>query len=107
MPSTTRRRPTRSRGNRSLGTIVSRSAEQFASSDRSLLDQTIDRPPAGTSKNQRGEAREVEQVGFIARLAEMRAAAIDRLQLDRAEPIGQMHGEDRNQQNDSHRNAGK
>jgi hypothetical protein len=53
------------------------------------------------------QAREVKEIGFIARRPKLRADSRHGLELDRTEPLGQMHGYRGNQENRRHRYAGE
>jgi len=53
------------------------------------------------------KAGEVKEIGFKAWRPELRAGSRHSLELDRAEPIGEMHGKDGNQENGRHRYAGE
>ena len=66
------------------------------------------RSPAVPSPQDEGrKAGEVEEIGFKARGPKLRAGSRHSLELDRTEPVGQMHGDHGNQQNRRRRYAGQ
>jgi hypothetical protein len=65
---------------------------------RSLSDKATYRQWARTTQNKGREAGEIEEVTFIAHRAELRAGGSHGYELDRAKPVGQMHGKDSHQQ---------
>src|SRR5215469_779446 len=56
-----------------------------------LADETINREWAGPANNERCEAGDIEQVDLITYRSEFRARRRHREELDRAEPIRQVH----------------
>jgi len=72
---------------------------------RALSGQTIYRQGPRTAQYKGREAGEVQQVSFVAWRPELRAGSRHCHELDRAEPVGQMHGKYGYQQNYSHRDA--
>src|SRR5882672_8905231 len=59
------------------------------------------------SQHQRGQAREVEQVRLVSRLSEVSSGRGHRLELNGAEAIRQVHGEDGDEQDKRHRDTGE
>src|SRR5689334_19415735 len=60
-----------------------------------------------TRDNQSRKPGKVEEISFITRLSEMRASSGHGLKLDGTEAVWKMDGEDSDQKNDRHRNAGE
>src|SRR5882724_8767429 len=58
-----------------------------------------------TAQDQRHEAGEVQEVTLIAWWSKLRAGSSHGHQLDRTEPVGQMHGKNSHQQKRCHRQA--
>ena len=67
------------------------------------LQMAIHRQGARASNAKRKESRNIKQVRFISGLAEVRARRIVGHELDRAEPVGKMNGENRDQEHNDHR----
>ncbi len=66
-----------------------------------------DRERPRAQQDQCSQASQVQQVRLIAWLTEMRAGSGDCLKLYRTEAVGQMHGDYRHEENDSHGYAGE
>src|SRR5215469_15006084 len=58
---------------------------------KALTDETINREWAGSANNEGCEAGDIEQVDLITYRSEFRARRRHREELDRAEPIRQVH----------------
>ena len=67
----------------------------------------IERKRPGAAEAKREQSGEIEQVGLVARLSEMRARSVVGDELDRAEAVREMDGENRNEQDDDHGQGGK
>ena len=68
-----------------------------------LSDKTIYRQWPRATQDKGSEAGEVQDVSFIAGLPKLCAGSSYGQELDRAEPVGQMHSKHRHEQNHSHR----
>src|SRR5262249_48858376 len=79
----------------------------FLRTSCALCQETFDRHWPRAAQDAGRKTREVKEIVFIARRPELRAGSRDRLELDRTEPVGQMHGKHGNQENRRHRYAGE
>src|SRR5258705_2681764 len=70
-----------------------------------LCQKAFDRQRSRAPQDEGRKTGEVKKIGFEAGRPELRAGGRNSLELDRTEPVGQMHGEDGNQQNRRHRYA--
>jgi hypothetical protein len=68
---------------------------------------SVNRKRSGSAKAQRDKACQIEQVRFIARLSEMRARCIKRLEFYGTEAVRQVYREYCHQQDGNHRDCGK
>src|SRR4029453_6343386 len=68
-----------------------------------LSDQSIYGQGSRTPQHKGGEAGEVQEVSFIARRPELCACSSHGHELDRTEPVGQMHSKNSHQQKRGHR----
>ncbi len=75
----------------------------FCSCRSECSQASIDRNSAGAAQAERDKSRKIEQVCLVARLPEMGAGGIERLQLDRAEAVREMDREYGHQQDDRQR----
>jgi hypothetical protein len=62
-----------------------------------LCQNAVDRQWSRTRQDEGRKAREVKEIGFKARRPELLAACRHSLELDRTEPVRQMHDEHSNQ----------
>ena len=85
------------------GSVAGRWTRDFSA----LCQKNVDRQRSRATQHECRKAREVQQVGFNARRPELRAGCRHSLELDRTEPIGQMHGNHGDQENCRHRYAGQ
>src|SRR5215472_12810554 len=67
-----------------------------------LCQKAVDRQWSRASQDEGRKAGEVKEIGFKAGWPELRASSRHSLELDRTEPVGQMHGDDGNQENRRH-----
>jgi hypothetical protein len=65
--------------------------------------KSIERQGSGAAKTQSDEAGDIEEVSLIAWLSEMRASGVERLELDRAEAVGEVNRQYRDHQDKEHR----
>src|SRR5262249_4909921 len=66
---------------------------------QSLLDEAIYRQWPRATQDKGSETGEVQEVSFITRLPKLCAGCSYAQELDRAEPVGQMHSKHRHEQN--------
>src|SRR5882757_4867153 len=67
-----------------------------------LCEEAIYCQRARTAEDQRYEAGEVQEVTFVAWRSKLRAGSSYRDELDRTEPVGQMHGNSSHKQKRGH-----
>jgi hypothetical protein len=72
-----------------------------------LFKEAIYGQRSGTAEDQRHEAGEVQEVTFIARWSKLRAGSGHDYELDRTEPVGQMHSKNSHQQKRGDRQTDK
>ena len=70
-------------------------------------DESVYRQGSRATQDEGGEAGEVQEVTFISWRPELGAGRGHGHELDRAESVGQMHGEDGHEQQRSHRYGGQ
>ena len=68
---------------------------------------TIERERPAAAEAKREQSGEIEQVGLVAWLSKMRARPVVGDELDRAESVGQVDGENCNEQHDDHGHRGE
>ena len=76
-------------------------------SSPTCADITIERQRPGAAEAKREQSGEIEQVGLVPRLTEMRSRSVVGDELDRAESVGQMDGENCNEQDNDHGRGGE
>jgi hypothetical protein len=72
-----------------------------------VTPQAIKREGSQPTQYQRGQARKVQQVRLVSRLSELSSGRGHRLELDGAEAIRQVYGEDGDKQHNCHRDTGE
>ena len=72
-----------------------------------VTSQPIKREGSQPTQYQRGQARKVQQVRLVSRLSEVSSGRDHRLELDGAEAIRQVYGEDGEKQHNCHRDTGE
>src|SRR5215469_7927599 len=72
----------------------------------SLCQKAVDRQWSRAPQDEGRKAGEVKEVGFKAGRSELRAGSGHSLELDRAEPVRQMHGKRGDQEDRRHRYTG-
>src|SRR5262245_38910166 len=82
---------------RSVGIVASRSCSKIC----------IGSEGSGAAQDQTCQAREIQQVDLVADRSELRTCSGHRDELDRTEPVAQMHREDGHQQEYRHWYAGE
>src|SRR5215470_4041905 len=70
-----------------------------------MQQKSVQRQRTRTANDEGNKRRQIEQGRLIAGLTEMRPSRIDGQQLNRAEPVRQMHREDGREQHNRHRYA--
>jgi hypothetical protein len=73
-----------------------------AAGRHSPFDQAIDRQRARTTQDESRKAGEVQEITFVAYRPELSAGGSHGYELDRAEPVGQMHSEDSHHKKSRH-----
>ena len=72
---------------------------------RAVEAKSVKRPGSRTHQDKRDKTGDVEEIAFVSGRSELSPAAGDTHQLDGAEAVGQMHGEDSDRQQDDGGNA--